>query len=183
LYNGKEPYPSETIIRLSDLFEKPQELGLPEKSYPLLELEVKVININEGMNETILNRSKNLSEYSKFVSVTHKFLKEKVNREEAAKETISYCQNHGILDEFLEIHSSEMLNMLLTEWDTEEAKKVWYEDGWDDGLIEGREAERERTALNLLAKGSTHEFIQEITGLSIETIQSLSEKNINNNKL
>ena len=50
LYNGIEPYHDIKILRLSDHFEKPQVLGLPEKVKPLLELEVKVININEGKN-------------------------------------------------------------------------------------------------------------------------------------
>jgi len=50
LYNGEKPYPEKSVLRLSDLFEKPQDLGLPQKANPLLELEVKVININEGKN-------------------------------------------------------------------------------------------------------------------------------------
>ncbi|MDR3019381.1 MAG: Rpn family recombination-promoting nuclease/putative transposase, partial [Treponema sp.] len=50
LYNGKDPFPDNKTVRLSDLFEKPQELGLPKKALPMLELEVKVININEGRN-------------------------------------------------------------------------------------------------------------------------------------
>jgi len=78
--------------------------------------------------------------------------------------------------------------MLLTEWDTEEAKKVWYEDGWDDGRIEGRvegqaegqaegREEREKEiARNLLKKGSTTEFIHEITGLDTKIIQGLSRE-------
>jgi len=53
-----------------------------------------------------------------------------------------------------------MLNMLLTEWDTEEAKKVWYEDGWDDGHIEGRETERQ-FFLEMIDQGLSSEEIKE----------------------
>jgi len=52
------------------------------------------------------------------------------------------------------------------------------EDGWEEGRAEGREEaqkERDKTiAVNLLAEGSTPVFIQKITGLDIETIQSLN---------
>ena len=107
LYNGEKPYPDQKILRLSDLFEKPQDLGLPEKVYPLLELEVKVININEGRNEEIVNRCKKLSEYSAFTAKAYAFLKELDNKEEAVKKTVKYCRKNGILKEFLEIHASE----------------------------------------------------------------------------
>ena len=99
LYNGIEPFPDETVLRLSDLFEKPQSLGLPEEAYPLLELEVKVININEGRNELIANRCKMLSEYSAFVSKVRNYLSEKISLEEAVKESLKYCRKHDILSE------------------------------------------------------------------------------------
>jgi hypothetical protein len=38
--------------------------------------------------------------------------------EGAMKMAIDYCINHDILKEFLETHSSEVINMLLTEWHT-----------------------------------------------------------------
>jgi predicted transposase/invertase (TIGR01784 family) len=67
--------------------------------------------------------------------------------------------------------------MLLTEWNSEDARKVWREEALEEGLEKGREkgrVEREiEIARNLLAKGSTFEFIRDVTGLDIETIQSL----------
>jgi hypothetical protein len=116
LYNGKDPFPDNEIVRLSDLFEKPQELGLPKKALPMLELEVKVININEGRNSEIAKRCKKLQEYSTFIAKIHSFWKEAGNLEDAIKTAITYCQKHDILTEYLEIHGSEVLNMILTEW-------------------------------------------------------------------
>jgi len=177
LYNGEKPYPDEAILRLSDLFYVPYELGLSEKAAPLLELEVKVININEGKNEAIVNRCKKLSEYSIFITKARDLRKELGNKEEAINEVVKYCHRNGILEEFLETHASEVLNMLLTEWNIEDARKVWVEEAREDGLAEGlakghAESHKE-IARNLLAKGSTSEFVQEITGLDMETIQSL----------
>jgi hypothetical protein len=174
LYNGASPFPDGDVLRLSDLFEKPQGLGLPEKAYPLLELEVKVININEGRNEAIVKRCKKLSEYSSFIAKVRAYWDELGNLEKAVKEGIKYCHKHGILKEYLEIHASEVLSMLYTEWNLEDALVVAREEGHEDGFEEGREEGLEEGKLaiarNLLAKGSTPEFVSEITGLSLDEI-------------
>jgi hypothetical protein len=41
---GREPYPDEVIVKLSDAFENINVLGLPDKEIFVLELIVKVIN-------------------------------------------------------------------------------------------------------------------------------------------
>ena len=56
--------------------------------------------------------------------------------------------------------------MLLTEWNWDDAKKVWD--------LESREDERETIARNSMAVGLPYETIQTITGLDIETIMSLA---------
>ena len=128
-----------------------------------------MININEGRNDKIVKGCKEFHEYSMFVAKARNFLSILGNQEEAIKETVIYCQRHGILRQFLEIHGSEVLNMLLTEWNMDDAKVVWQEEARE----EGREKEKLEIARNLLTKGSTPEFIQEITGLDLETIQNI----------
>jgi len=159
LYNGAEPYPDECILKLSEMFIKPNDFMLPEKNYPLLELNVKVININEGRNTKITDKCKKLKEYSKFINKTNIYLNETGDREEAVKKAIQYCQKHDILKEFLEIHGSEVLNMLLTEWNLEEAKQVWYEDGITIGEVKGR-TEGYEEILELLAQGLSADEIK-----------------------
>jgi len=171
LYNGQKPFPDKKIVKLSDLFEKPKELGLPEKALPLLELEVKVINIKEGRNEEIVKRCKKLHEYSIFMAKAHSFWKELGNLEEGIKSAIKYCRKHDILNEFLEKYSKEVLSMLYTEWNMEDALAVAREEGREEG---SKEKDR-TTARNLLAEGSTPEFIQRITGLDLETIRELQK--------
>jgi hypothetical protein len=170
LYNGTQPYPDESVLRLSDLFENPQDLGLPAKATPLLDLQVKVININEGRNDAIINRCQKLAEYSAFIGTARVFLNEYDNKEEAIKEAVKYCQKHAILKEFLDIHASEVLNMLLSEWNIEDAKEVWQEEAREEGKFK----EKQKIAMNLLAEGATHEFVQKITGLDLETIKQLN---------
>ena len=60
------------------------------------------------------------------------------------------------------------MNMLLTEWNMDDALAVRYEEGWEDG--------REEIARNALAEGASIEFINKITGLDTETIMSLQPK-------
>ena len=108
LYNGIDEYPPEAVLCLSDLFKDPQDLGLPEKDKPLLELEVKVININEGKNDAVVNRCRKLAEFSAFTARSRIFLKEMNSKEEAIQETVKYCLKHGILTEFLEKYGVQL---------------------------------------------------------------------------
>ena len=50
LYNGVDSRPDTQTLKLSDMFKSVDDLGF-EKSDPVLELQVKVLNINEGRNE------------------------------------------------------------------------------------------------------------------------------------
>ena len=63
--------------------------------------------------------------------------------------------------------------MLYTEWNWDDAMAVAREEAREDGIEEGMEKGRLEIARNLLAKGSTPEFVHDITGLDIETINSL----------
>ena len=189
LYNGVKTYPDEKVIRLSEAFEELKSLGLSEKEFPALELTVRVININEGRNQALAARCKKLAEYSAFIAKVRFFMKKPGSLKKAIKKAVIYCQKHDILREFLELHASEVLNMLYTEWNWDDALAVRYEEGHEDGLEEGREEGREEgiekgreegleaaklnIARNLLAEGSTLEFVQKITGLDMETIESL----------
>ena len=167
LYNGPEPFPDDAVLRLSDLFEKPEELGFTKMACPLLELEVRVININEGRNKAIANRCSKLAEYSAFMAKVRTFREELGSLEEGIKAAIKYCSVHAIPKEFLEIHGSEVLNMILTEWNTEDAIAFAREEGREEGLERGFEKGRERglekgreEVMELLAQGLTAEEIK-----------------------
>jgi predicted transposase/invertase (TIGR01784 family) len=173
LYNGIAPYPDEDILHLSDLFDKPEALGLPAKTAPALELEVKVVNINEGRNEKIAGRCKKLAEYSAFVAKMREFEQKLGDKVEAMKAAIEYCTEHDILKEFLEKHSTEVSNMLLTEWNWDDALAVRYEEGWEGGWEGGREEKQEEIARNALARGYSPEQVCDITGLDMEAVMNI----------
>jgi predicted transposase/invertase (TIGR01784 family) len=170
LYNGTDQFPDEQVLKLSELFEKPQDIGLTTKDKPLIELEVKVININEGRNVEIAKRCKKLAEYSAFIARVREFSNKTGDLKEAVETSVKYCQKHDILKQFLEVHGSEVLNMLTLEWNTEDAIAFAREEGREDGIEEGIIT----TARNALAKGIPVETVQEITGLDIATLEQLA---------
>jgi hypothetical protein len=131
---------------------------------------VKVININKGHNEKLVKQCKKLDGYSDFVAKARECEQELGNREEGVKAAVKYCVSRGILKDFLELHSSEVFNMLFTEWNWDDALAVRFEEGMEEGMEKGRE----EIARNALMEGLSTETIQKITGLDIETIRNIA---------
>jgi hypothetical protein len=182
LYNGEDPYPDESILRLSDAFENAAALGLIKGGLPALELIVTVYNINAGHNEAMARNCKRLAGYSCFVDKARGFKKSGKSDEEAIKMALSYCIDHDILAEILRARGSEVINMLLGEWKIDEAKEVWKEEGWEEGRKEGEKRGEKRgaqrkaleTAKNFLGMGLNPEQVAKGTGLDMETVKKLS---------
>jgi len=163
LYNGTAPFPDEQVLRLSGSYEKPEDLGLPRKAAPALELEVKAININHGRNEAFAQRCKTLAEYSAFVAKVRAIETECGDKAEAIRLAVKHCRDHDILKGFLEKHSTEVQNMLFTEWNWDDALAVRYEEGKEEGWEKGKEEGLEKgheEVLDLVAKGYTVEEIK-----------------------
>jgi flagellar biosynthesis/type III secretory pathway protein FliH len=59
--------------------------------------------------------------------------------------------------------------MLLTEWNTEEAKEVWFAEGREEGLSKGRE----EVVRNALQEGFSFDIIEKLTGLNRESIRHI----------
>jgi hypothetical protein len=152
LYNGASSCPDEKFLKLAELFIEVESLGLPKNDIPLFELEVKVININEGRNDAIVKKCKTLSQYSAFIAKVRFFEKEGSSIEESIEKAVKYCRSHDILKEFMEEHAKEIMNMLITEWDWDLAKEVWQE--------EAREEAREEI-LKFMEQGLSIEEIKE----------------------
>ena len=196
LYNGKKAFPDHKKLRLSDAFMDIQGLKLSKSEEKPLELIAHVYNINQGHNPEILKKSKILNDYSFLISKIWDLLKRKLSLEKSLEIAIKYCIENNILYDFLNKHGSEVYNMLYDEYRFEDELEVAKEEAKEDGHAEGfaighaeghaeghkagweesRMQEKLLTARNLLAKNSSLEFIHEITGLDIETIQNLMEE-------
>ena len=70
--------------------------------------------------------------------------------------------------------------MLLTEWNAEEAKVVWREEGMEIGMEIGREEGigigREEVARNALVEGVPIELIKKISGLDEEALKHIQAR-------
>jgi len=171
LYNGPDPYPDFRILKLSDLFEETGTLA-PAGS-AMLELEVRVLNINHGRNAEIAGRCRTLAGYSAFVEKAREFERGCGDRSEAVEQAVKHCLKHDILKGFLEKHGKEIHSMLMTDWNWDDALAVRYEEGIETGREEGLEEGLEKTARNALSEGLPLEVIRKITGLDMETIETL----------
>ena len=171
-YNGQEEYPAETVLHLSDAFmSKPERIPL--------ELEVKVLNINEHKGNKLLQSCKPLAEYSMFVETVRRNIER--NKEHGFETAIKECIQNGILKEYLQRKSKEVINMLIAEYDyaadiavqRAEERKIAYTEGKSLGLAEGSRQAKLETAKNLLDIGLSVESILKATGLRSEEITNL----------
>ena len=135
-YNGQEEYPSETLLHLSDAFiTKPEQIAL--------ELEVKVLNINEQKGNKILQSCKPLAEYSAFVETVRRNIER--DKEYGFEKAIKECIQNGILKEYLQRKAKEVINMLIAEYDyatdiavqRAEERKMAYTEGIEQGIEQG----------------------------------------------
>ncbi|MDR2194581.1 MAG: hypothetical protein LBP19_09005, partial [Treponema sp.] len=79
----------------------------------------------------------------------------------------------GILEVFLREHSSEVINMLLEEWNMEDALRVKYEEGIEQGIEQGWRKGVRQIVQNMVSKGASIDEAAEAAGLSAGEIQSL----------
>lgn len=128
-YNGAKVMEDEKIQRLSSAFEDDTKDGC-------LELTVKMININLGHNDKLLENCKALYGYSFLVSRI-RYYKKTMSVEEVVNFAIEECIAKDILADFLREQKSEVVAMSIYEYDEEKAKKSYYEDGKLDGIEQG----------------------------------------------
>lgn len=136
LYNGEQKYDKTSKLYLSDAFGGKDNLNL--------ELVVDVININYEENNNLIKKSNTLNNYSYFIYLVRKYMKEYKNNieksillENCIKLAIKKCVEKDILKEFLRQNGSEVINMLYTEFNLEDAKLVWKQEGFEEGRLDG----------------------------------------------
>ena len=187
-YNGKEDFPSESEMKLSDAFIKLDEnldynsdlkKHIEKHNFPL-EISVKVININVGKENPVLNRCEALKEYSEFMEQVRFNVENKIP--EALTVAIKQSIKQGFLSDYLSRKSTEVENMLLTEYDYDTdiavQRQEAYEDGMEQGISQGIQQGSQQkaieTARNMFLKNIPIDIIAECTGLSIEEVSKLT---------
>ena len=202
-YNGKDDYPTESMMKLSDAF---MQLGdncelknqLENANYPL-EIFVKVININVDKENPILKRCETLKQYSEFIEQVRSNIENAVS--EPFTSAIKEAIKKGFLSDYLNRKSTEVQNMLLAEYDYDTDIAVQRKEAFNDGFSAGEErgfslgrnegiaigeergislgitqGEHKKaieTAKKFLSMGLSVEQVADGTGLSIEEIEKL----------
>ena len=128
-YNGEEEWAKEKELKLSDAYR--EQVG-----DVMLDLKVKMININLDQHHEILEKCPVLGEYSQFVEVVR--MHQRTGEENALQNAVDECIDRGILSEYLRKKGSEALNMLIAEYDYDMDIKVQREEAKEEGIEQGR---------------------------------------------
>ena len=124
--------------RLSDAY-------IVKDGEPSLELKVKVINIRQEEHHEILEKCQVLKEYSQFMEIVQNY--QISGEEEPYKKAIKECIEKGILADYLMRKGSEVVNMLLDEYDYETDIEVQREEAREEGRKQGEEEGRKQGTL------------------------------------
>jgi len=135
-YNGDRAKPDEEILRLSDAYQSTE-------IKPDVELSVRVLNINYGHNEKIMEKCRRLREYAYFVYHINCNLKLGMSLRDAVDQAVVYCIENDIMADILEQHRMEVMGMLLTEYNERKTMKYLRKEALEEARIEVREEVRE----------------------------------------
>jgi len=134
LYNGTKPFPPEKILRLSEAYKVKDEI---HKSSGNLDFTIRVVNINPGCNDDLLQKSEALNGYTIFVERVRRSRDSGINLRDAITEAINWGMTQSTIKTFLKAHGLEASSMLMTEFNIDIAKEVWQEEAREDGYEEG----------------------------------------------
>ena len=138
-YNGEKEIPEEEILRLSDSFESRKQDTRAD-----IELTVRMLNINYGHNQKLMEKCQVLREYAAFVELSRQYLSRGMEPKKALEAAITDCIEQDILAGFLRKYRAEVLGMLLEEFDVKKYERSLREEGREEGIEVGREEESAR---------------------------------------
>jgi hypothetical protein len=168
-YNGTKDDPDSWKLKLSTAFEHPDESGD-------FEWTATVINMNPEHNKRLHKNCKPLYHYNSFVYRIKSNIDNGMSRDEAIEKAVDFAIKENFLDGFFKTQRAEIIGMILTEFDEEQAHRIWRKDGYIDGRNEGKKEKAEEVASNMIAMNlGTSEQIAQASGLPLEKVIKLQE--------
>lgn len=110
-YNGIDQKEECQILKLSDLYAHNEQ-------HPELELKIRMLNINQGYNQTIMKHCQILSEYAQYVEKVRTYA-DNMSIEDAVEYAVTESIKQGILTEFLTKYRQAAIQMSIFEYDEE----------------------------------------------------------------
>ena len=146
-------------MKLSDAYRK------TEKEKIRLELEVEFHNISYDGAKALLQRSRSIHDYSFFIDRIKKNIAAGMERVQAIREAMRYCEEHDIMREFLEEHEREVIDMVDFEWNQKDFEEAILEEGREEGKVD--------IVLEMLRDKLPLETVARISKFSLERVQEL----------
>ena len=174
LYDRNEAEPLSREMRLSDAF---------GGDFSSLELIVTSYNINYGLNQPLLSKCSYLKEYSTLVGKVKQGIFNGLSLRDSIIRAVNFCVDNDIMKQFLLDNQKDVFNMLALQWNIDDAKKAWFQDGKEEGISIGKMQginigkmqNSEEIAIKMIRKGKDFAEIQEFTDLPIQRIQQLAD--------
>ncbi len=136
-YNGRDDEPDWQELRLSDAFKKENEEDGGTAKEPALECIAVMLNINYDHNKELLDKCKRLHDYAYFVSEVNRNTAKGYPYEKAIGLAMEQCVKNDILADILGKHRSEVLNLLLNEFDVKSYENWIRNESREEGRAEG----------------------------------------------
>ena len=159
-YNGAEPYPEESVLKISDAFPMVADI----------EITVHVYNVNYDKNFKLLSACQPIHDYSYFINEIDKNKLAGMSLDQAVIEAIKNCIDKDIMRDYLKLRKLEVFEVLNLVWNEDAAKKSYIAQGKEEGRVE--------TTLelvkNLMLAKTPLKYIIQATGLTKDEIIKIS---------
>ncbi|MBD9088385.1 MAG: hypothetical protein EGP66_02560 [Lachnospira sp.] len=142
-----------------------------------------MININIGNNAELMEKCRLLHDYASFIGLIRDYISQENDINTAVTLAINHAISHNILKEVLSVHTAEVRDMILTEYNEEQhiknEKNISYDDGFNDGFNDGVEC----GIVQGVERGIEQGIIKGIEQTKIEAIKNMIKLNIPKDKI
>ncbi len=125
-YNGTDKCDDKTELKLSDAF-------INKKEENRFEWTATMLNINAGHNRDLMDKCLALKEYSGFIQLIRDYNKS-LPLEQAVDMAVKEAGNWQCLGRFLQKHRSEVVSVVLMEYDEKLQEDTCFKEGIKEGL-------------------------------------------------
>ena len=160
VYVGKNKLPPEQELRLSDAFY--------EKDCSKLELVVKVKNCNDPKMLPLVKKCDILKQYCQFIEIVERMYN-KHSQKKSFQRAVETAISQGILADYLDRKSREVINMLCAKYDYKMDIAVKQEEAFEDGV----QHKAIEDAKSFYENGVSIELIAKSLKMTIEQVQEI----------
>lgn len=132
-YNGTEPRPDRSEIRMSDAFQLPA--GWSARTIvPALECRALVLNVNYGHNQRLMENCRPLMEYAVFIHYIRANIAAGHPLRKSVDLAVDQCLHENILTDILKVHRKEVVELYLIDFDAELHDRTLRREGRKAGI-------------------------------------------------